>query len=130
MEVTVSQDLTADWVNAYVNAWQSNDETAIRALFAPGATYRTSPFAEPWEGQDAIVAGWIARGDKPGDWTFRYEVLAETPALGIVRGWTEYRKPRRVYSNVWAIEFESQGLATSFTEWWMQDDSDQASTAG
>ena len=68
----------------------------------------------------AIVTGWLARGDVAGNWTFRYEVLAEGPAVGIVRGWTAYRQPSRVYSNVWVIEFDDQGLATSFTEWWMQ----------
>jgi hypothetical protein len=126
----MTRDQTRDWVDAYVGAWESNDETAIRSLFATNATYRTSPFAEPWEGQDAIAARWVARGDKPGDWTFRYQVLAETPDVGIVRGWTAYRQPRRVYSNMWVIEFDSHGRATSFTEWWMQDTSGQESSPG
>ncbi len=110
---------TRNWVDAYVAAWQSNEEADIRSLFASGAAYRTSPFAEAWEGLDDIVHGWLARQDIGSDWAFRYEVLAETADTGVVRGWTTYFHPERNYSNLWVITFDGQGRATGFTEWWM-----------
>ncbi len=122
----MDQDRTKTWVEAYVAAWRTNAEADIRGLFAPDATYRTSPFAKPWEGLDEIVSGWLARRDIGEEWTFRYEVLVETAALGIIRGWTTYRNPLRSYSNMWVVTFDAQGRATSFTEWWMKADPDQS----
>lgn len=110
---------TRRWVEAYQTAWTANEPDSIRALFTQDAEYRTSPFADPWVGVEGIVQGWLARQDTPGNWTFRFEVLVETPDLGVVRGWTDYANPKRTYSNIWLIRFDNTGRATSFIEWVM-----------
>lgn len=111
-----------DWLEAYQWAWTSNAPDDIRALFTGDAEYYTAPFRVPWRGHDEIVSGWIGREDPPGEWSFRYEILLETAALHVVRGWTTYRRPARSYSNLWLIRLTPNGRCQQFTEWWMLDD--------
>ena len=110
------------WVERYVRAWESNEPAAIGALFTDDARYFTAPYREPWRGREEIVAGWLARKDEPGTWTFRHETLAVAGELGFVRGWTRYLNPPTDYSNLWVIRLTPDGRCSEFTEWWMQDD--------
>lgn len=111
---------TQAWMDGYIRAWTSSQPDEIGALFTADAAYRTTPFAEPWQGNESIVEGWIGRGDQPDNWTFRYEILMDDPRRAVVRGWTTYTDPPREYSNIFLIEFDDGGRASSFTEWWMQ----------
>lgn len=116
-----ANDLTA-WVDGYVRAWASNDPDDIGRLFTDDALYSTAPFREPWRGRAAIVAGWLDRKDDPGDYAFRYEVLAIAGNLGFVRGWASYTNPPTEYSNLWVVRLAADGRCTEFTEWWMVHD--------
>jgi hypothetical protein len=108
------------WVDGYVKAWGSNDRKEIGSLFTDGAQYYTEPYKEPWRGRDAIVEEWLGRKDDPGDWDFRYEVLAVAGDLGFVQGVARYRDPARTYSNLWVIRLGADGRCSEFTEWWME----------
>jgi hypothetical protein len=108
------------WVDDYVGAWTSNDPEDIGRLFTVDAHYYTAPHREPWTGRDGIVAEWVQRKDEPGQWTFRYEVLAVCEDLGFVRGWTGYPAEPANYSNLWVIRLASDGRCSEFTEWWME----------
>jgi ketosteroid isomerase-like protein len=110
------------WIDAYVRAWASNDRSHIGALFTDAATYYTAPYREPWRGRDTIVDGWLGRKDEPGQWEFRYDVLAVSGDLGFVQGVTRYRNPPIDYSNLWVIRLGADGRCSEFTEWWMEHD--------
>jgi hypothetical protein len=107
-----------NWIAGYRTAWESNEPDDIRVLFADDATYLTAPFRKPWRGVDEIVAGWIEKRDEPGDATFSWFSLGETEDRAFVQGETVYRDAE-TYSNLWVIDFDSEGRATAFTEWWM-----------
>jgi uncharacterized protein (TIGR02246 family) len=111
-------DAVTGWVEGYVRAWNSNDPEHIAALFAEDAAYYTAPYREPWRGRDAIVTGWLARRDEPGDTTFTWFPVTVSPDLSIVQGITTY--PNRVYSNLWLIRLDTVGQCREFTEWWMK----------
>lgn len=114
-------DIVTKWMEGYIQAWATNDPQTIASLFTADAQYFTGPFAEPWRGRDTIVKSWLAHADKPGDYTFRYEVLGTGPDCGIVRGWTHYNTPPpRDYSNIWLIRFDDTGRCREFTEWWKE----------
>jgi hypothetical protein len=108
------------WVDAYVRAWNSNDPAEIGALFSEAAVYCTGPFDAPWTGREVIVREWLARQDAPGSTRFRCEVLAATADAHIVRGWTQYLKPPREFSNIWLVRLDGDGRCREFTEWWVQ----------
>ena len=109
----------AEWMAGYESAWASNDPDRIGALFTDDALYFTAPFREPWRGRQAIVDGWIERKDDPGDWTFTWQPLVDTPELAIITGTTTYRDPPLTYSNLWVLRLGEDGLCREFTEWWM-----------
>ncbi len=109
-----------DWISGYERAWSSNDPEDIGALFTDDARYLTEPFAEPWSGREAIVAGWLEHRDEPGAATFEWQPLLETPELSIVTGTTAYREPPRIYDNLWVIRFAADGRCREFVEWYMQ----------
>jgi hypothetical protein len=112
----------ARWVEGYVRAWNSNDPTQIGDLFTAGATYRTEPYAEPWRGRTAIVDGWLAHKDEPGQTAFRWHPVVVTDDLAVVEGRTEYHTdPPRTYRNMWVIRLDGHGRCTDFTEWWMTE---------
>ncbi|MFQ5948543.1 MAG: nuclear transport factor 2 family protein [Acidimicrobiia bacterium] len=115
------------WVKGYVRAWESNDPDDIGRLFSEDAVYYTAPFRPPWRNREGIVAGWLDRRDQPGEWRFRYEVMAIVNDLGFVRGWTTYANPPVAYSNLWVIRLGSDGRCGEFTEWWMEERPEGAS---
>jgi uncharacterized protein (TIGR02246 family) len=108
------------WMEQYIKAWNSNDPDDVGSLFCENALYYTGPFAEPWRGRAKIVETWLDHKDVPGSFTFRYEVLASSPELGIVRGWTQYSNPTEEFSNIWLVRFDKHGCCKEFTEWWME----------
>jgi uncharacterized protein (TIGR02246 family) len=108
------------WMDGYVAAWESNDPAAIGDLFSEDARYFTAPYREPWTGRDAIVAGWIGRGDDLGTWTFDWHTLAVAGDLAFVQGRTTYTTPPN-YRNLWVIRFDAESRAVEFTEWFMEE---------
>ncbi len=108
------------WVEGYIRAWASNEPGDIGGLFTDDARYFTTPYREPWRGRDAIVAGWLDNKDEPGNYTFRFEVLAVAGDLGIVRGVTRYNVAPSEYSNLWIVRLTDDGRCSEFTEWWME----------
>jgi hypothetical protein len=114
------------WIDAYVDAWASNDPTQIGALFAQDARYYTHPYRPPWRGRDEIVKGWTEHPDPPNSWDCRYEALAVEGSTGVVRGETTYYTDdgsvRTKYANIFVVEFDAEGRATEFTEFFMRSD--------
>jgi ketosteroid isomerase-like protein len=106
------------WIEAYLAAWSSNDPEDIRALFTEDAVYRTDPWVSPWEGAEAIVAGWLERADEADTFSFTWEVSGIDGARAFIQGETRYREGP-TYSNLWVIDLDEQGRAGAFTEWWM-----------
>ena len=113
-------DSAETWIDRYRKAWSSNDPDDIRALFTEDATYKTSPFDEPWRGLDEIVAGWIERADTDDSWTFEHSILGRSGDLVFIQGNTDYRATNRpLYYNLWVVQLASDGRAREFTEWYM-----------
>jgi hypothetical protein len=112
------------WIDAYVLAWAANDAKAIGDLFADDARYYTHPFRDPWVGRDQIVRGWMDDPDAPGSWSADYGPVAVYEKTGVVRGKTTYfnkdGSTRTEYANIYVIEFDDDGRATEFTEFFME----------
>ena len=46
------------WIDGYARAWETADEELIASLFSEEASYRSSPFREPFQGHEEIRAYW------------------------------------------------------------------------
>jgi ketosteroid isomerase-like protein len=109
-----------DWLDAYVTAWRSYDEAAIRALFADDASYAYHPYDEPLAGADAIVAAWLDDRDDPAGWQASYAPALVDGDSAIAKGETRYSEKGTVFSNLFELGFDAEGRCTRFVEWYMQ----------
>lgn len=107
------------WLDAYVAAWRSYDEAAIRDLFAPGAGYAYHPYDEPLEGPEAILASWLSDRDEPGSWEATYSPSLIDGDRAIATGETRYREGL-VFSNLFELEFDPDGRCARFVEWYLE----------
>jgi hypothetical protein len=108
-----------DWLNRYVEAWRSYDEDAIRDLFSVDASYAYHPYdAEPERGHAAIVEAWLHDRDEPGSWEASYAPDLIEGDRAIAKGETRYADGK-VFSNLFELEFDSDGRCTRFVEWYM-----------
>jgi uncharacterized protein (TIGR02246 family) len=121
-----SDEKYEQWVNSYIEAWNSNKPQDIADLFTPHARYFTEPYAAPWIGQEQIVEKWLEAKDEPGDTTFDFEVISAAPDLGIVKGRTVYKTAGKTYSNLWEIRLGHADRCREFVEWWMEEKGDNA----
>jgi ketosteroid isomerase-like protein len=115
----------AVWLDAYVEAWRSNDAAAIARLFSEKARYFYGPYAEPVVGRDAIVESWLRNPDQPESWEAAYAPLAVDGDILVATGESVYFEPggstvRAKYSNVFVCRFDADGRCREFREWFME----------
>ena len=112
------------WTEDYLEAWRTNDPDRVGALFAEDARYFTHPYREPWSGRQEIVRRWTGHPDDPGTWSADYQAIAVGGRTGVIRGETVYLggdgSERTRYANVFVVDFDDTGRATSFVEWFME----------
>lgn len=111
-------DALSQWVEGYVRAWNTNDPEDIGRLFTADARYSTTPYSPPWEGREAIIAGWLAHRDEPGETSFEWEPISLTDDVSVIRGTSRY--PHTTYGNLWVIRLARDGRCREFAEWWME----------
>ena len=114
------------WLERYIAAWKSYDESAIKTLFTDDAEYRWHPWDEPTVGPEAIYRGWTepAARDAPGTFEATYEVVAVQGDSAVATGASTYFESpggpvRTVYDNCFVMEFQD-GRCKRFTEWFME----------
>jgi SnoaL-like protein len=112
------------WLDAYVEAWRTYDEDAIRALFASDATYAYHAYDEPERGHEAIVAAWLHERDDPDSWEAAYAPSLIDGDRAIATGETRYLDKGIVYSNLFELDFGGDGRCTRFVEWFAEHPSD------
>jgi hypothetical protein len=113
----------AAWLERYKAAWEAGDPDAAAALFAAGADYAETPFAEPLRGRDAIRAYWReGAGQAQRDIRFGYTVEAVAGAVGLCRWhctFTRVGSGERVeLDGIFRCTFDAAGLCLRFEEWW------------
>ncbi len=114
------------WLDAYVDAWRSNDAQRIGELFSEHAVYQRSAWSRPIEGRDRIVEMWHAEAGAPDSWQARYEPLLVEGDSGVATGRTKYftqpggPQVDEEYANVFLVRFDADGRCREYREWWMQ----------
>jgi hypothetical protein len=116
----MTRDELQTWLDAYTQAWRSNDPAAIRELFAPTASYAYHPYEAPVRGRDAIVAAWLREPDEPSSWEAAYAPSLIDGRRAIATGETRYTNDGHVFSNLFELEFDGEGRCTRFVEWYVE----------
>jgi SnoaL-like domain len=122
----VDRDAVNSWLERYIEAWKSYDETAVKALFTDDAEYRWHPWDEPAVGPHAIYAGWVEPEalDEPGTYEASYKAVSVDGDSAVATGTSTYFESdggpiRTVYYNCFLMEFEGD-RCRSFTEFFME----------
>ena len=109
-------------MNAYRDAWISNEPAAVAALFTEDATYSLDPFEPPWRGHEEIVRRWTAGISQKVGMTV--DVLAVSDDLAVVH-WHVFTQnagdPIRVeYDGVLSLTFAVDGRCRNCREWYFR----------
>jgi ketosteroid isomerase-like protein len=121
---TPDRELVQRWLDAYVRAWKSYDETEIADLWTEDAVW-LYPFEARARGRTGITAAWLAEKHlfEPGTYDAAYEPIAVDGSLVVTHGRTLFFDPdtgvtRAEFDNVWVLRFAPDGRCTEFHEWY------------
>jgi ketosteroid isomerase-like protein len=115
----------ADWLAAYMHAWETYSPDAIGDLFTEDATYSFHPYDEPVAGRGAIVESWLKDPDAPGTFEATYRPIAVDGDVAVVNGRSRYfsdssrTQLTKEWDNLFVIEFDNDGRCRSFLEWYV-----------
>ena len=103
-----------DWVRRYEELWRTPGTDQLGELFAPGATYLPSPWAEP---VPDLPAFWEAERVGPDEgFIATSEVVAVDGATAVVRVSVDYATGKR-WRDLWVVTLDDEGRCTAFEEW-------------
>ena len=112
------------WLDAYVRAWRSYDESEIADLWTDDALW-LYPFGVRATGRAAITAEWLAEKHlfEDGGYTGVYEPIAIDGLFAVTHGRTlfydtETGATRAEFDNVWVLRFGPDGRCAEFHEWY------------
>jgi hypothetical protein len=108
-----------DWVARYERAWRTAGTEPLSGLFVEDATYRMSPYEEPFVGVPGIAEMWEAEREGPDEvFTMASELVAVDGDTAVVRVEVTYGEPTtREYRDLWVIRFAEDGRVVAFEEW-------------
>jgi hypothetical protein len=124
--ITLSEQQFTTWLCAYGKAWEARDANAFSSLFSEAALYYWTPFEEPKKGRDGVAAAFSAAVGKQRDIQFGARVLYTRERVGAAH-WscalTRKRSGKRAHlDGIFVVEFDGDGKAHSFREWWHSDE--------
>jgi ketosteroid isomerase-like protein len=112
----MDRDGVMRWVTGYEQAWRDGDLAGVDRLFTNDARYRTSPYAEPLVGHDAIKDFWL--DDEDDVFTADAWVVAVEGRTAVVRVDVQYGDPvEQEYRDIWLLRFADDGRVEDFEEW-------------
>jgi hypothetical protein len=124
----VDRAALAEWIAAYERAWRTPGTEVLAELFAPEASYSTSPYETAHVGLDAIAKMWDEERIGPDEaFEMTSEILAVEGDTGVARVTVDYQRAedaegrlhrqRKEYRDLWIVRLDESGLCTDFEEW-------------
>jgi len=115
----MERDRVAAWVAAYEKAWRTPGTEVLAGLFTVDATYRQTPYLEPFTGLPAIARMWeLERDGSDETFSMASEIVAVDGDVAVVRLEVRYGEPvRQEYRDLWVLAFAEDGRCRSFEEW-------------
>jgi ketosteroid isomerase-like protein len=111
------------WLDAYVAAWKSYDETEIADLWTKDAVW-AYPFRVRATGREAITAEWMAEKEVfvGRGYDAAYAPIAIDGPFAVTHGRTLFfdvatGTTQAEFDNVWVLRFEPDGRCAEFHEW-------------
>jgi hypothetical protein len=107
------------WIARYERAWRTAGTEPLPDLFVDDASYRMSPYEEPFVGLRRIGEMWEAEREGPDEtFSMSSHIVAVDGDTAVVRVEVKYAgPPRREYRDLWLIRFADGRRAREFEEW-------------
>jgi len=116
-----AQDLTR-WLESYGRAWETRDADRAASLFTPDATYRETPFADAFEGREAIRGYWSRVTADQTDIRFAFDIVSANGSIGVAAWSSRFRTisggAAVELNGVFVLEFDGAETVRSLREWW------------
>ena len=123
------------WLNAYVVAWKSYDQSAIADLWSVDAVWHY-PFQTRAFGRNEIVDEWMSERDAFVGEMFdaHYEPVSIDGQTVVAHGRTVFfdsttGEVEAAYDNVWILRFDADGRCSEFHEWYAGRPADEPDRA-
>jgi len=127
----MDEDVLAEWLDAYEDAWEAQDADAAAQLFTEDAKYHQTPF-KTYEGREAIRESGAPVTPTHDDITVTTELFGVVNHQGFARFYAEYTNPDEVPSTSEETDLEDvtirldgvciisiqDTLCNRFREWW------------
>jgi uncharacterized protein (TIGR02246 family) len=109
-----------EWAERYRRAWEEADDEAVGALFTEDATYRSSPFEEPYRGREEIRRYWREVTAKQAGVEVRIGRTIEDGSRALVEWWTQMDSDAAPVTLPGALllDLDENGLCTALREYW------------
>jgi ketosteroid isomerase-like protein len=116
-------DLDA-WIRSYAVAWETADEDLIVSLFTEDATYRSSPFRDPYRGRGEIRAYWRRGAGGQRETRVRMGVPFVDRDRVAVEWWTTMIDDGKAVTlpGCLLLRFAPDGRCLDLREYWNQQD--------
>jgi uncharacterized protein (TIGR02246 family) len=110
------------WLAKYEAAWEGRNPDQAAALFTENATYRETPFQEPFKGRAGIRKYWTDVTADQRSIDFKSDVIAVQGNVGVAH-WSATFKTASSgddvqLDGVFVLVFDGSGLVSSLREWW------------
>ena len=107
------------WIAAYEQAWRTAGTEGLRDLFTDNATYRMSPYEEPFVGLVRIGELWEReRQGHDEEFEMTHKIVAVEGDTAVIRVEVQYGPPdRNQYRDLWIVRFAADGRCREFEEW-------------
>jgi hypothetical protein len=117
MSNLITEEVVADWVERYEQAWRTTSPADIAAVFAPDAESHEWPYETDWNGLDEIIDGWKSREAwQAGGWTFTWDLLAINGDTFAVKGIGAYEELGN-FDNLWVVTLDGNGRCSVLRMW-------------
>jgi ketosteroid isomerase-like protein len=119
---SLSRASLQQWLDGYGAAWRARDAQAAGALFTENASYRETPYAEPFQGRTGIAQYWATVTADQRDVRFEAHIIAVDGNTGIAEWSATFANAASGdvvgLDGVFVLEFDASGLCSSLREWW------------
>ena len=109
-----------DWAYRYARAWETRDAEAAAALFTEDATYRSSPFEEPYRGRDGVRRYWSEVTSTQENVEVAIGRMLVDGNQALVEWWTQMENggtPVTLPGSL-LLDFDDSGLCQALREYW------------
>ena len=121
----MNREHAQDWLNRYVQAWESYDPAQIGDLFTDNARYRYRPYERGVTGREEIVRDWMSHRTPDQSYLAQYTPVAVDGDIVVAVGEVRYLSDDqtaidRLYDSLFVLRFADDGRCEELVEWYMQ----------